>query len=87
MHVESMNVPLVLLKGALAGAAVAVVARRSRQHAVEILAAALVLAALIYLGFAILAKASLGWLIVESLGVALWNGGRRPDAPVTEVAS
>lgn len=73
MNVESMNVPLVLLKGALAGAALAVVAGRSHKRGTQILAAGLVLAAAIYLGFAIVAKAGPGWLAVEALGILFYG--------------
>jgi len=79
----------VVLGGMLALALAAFANRRSAYHAVRVYATALIVAALIYVAFALIGRASGAWLLVEMGGVALFGAaavvGRRTWVPCLAV--
>jgi hypothetical protein len=79
----------VVLGGMLALALAAFANRRSAHHAVRVYATALIVAALIYVAFALIGRASGAWLLVEMGGVALFGAaaavGRRVWSPTLAI--
>lgn len=68
-----MLIALWLLIGAVLGVAFAMVARSNKPRESSILAIALLVAALIYLGFGFFGDAPAAWLVTEALGVGIYG--------------
>jgi hypothetical protein len=77
---------LLLFAGALAGALFAVATYRMPRHTLRLLVAGLIVTALIYIGFALAARAGAVWLVVEFGGLILYGGaalrGLRRSSPM-----
>jgi len=81
-----MTIAMPVVLGVMLALALAAFAnRRSAHHAVHVYATALIVAALIYVAFALIGRASGAWLLVEVGGVALFGAaavvGRRTWVP------
>ena len=69
-----MTAVLWLLLGLALGGAFLVLARMQGSGERRLLALGLVIAALVYVGFAVAGGAPAGWLLAEGLGVVLYGG-------------
>jgi hypothetical protein len=85
-----MTIAIPVVLGVMLALALAAFAnRRSADYAVRVYATALIVAALIYVAFALIGRASEAWLLVEVGGVALFGAaavvGRRTWVPCLAV--
>ena len=71
---SSSQIALILLSGAVGGAASVLVAHLVRRFTREILAGVLIAAALFYILFAARSGAGAGWIAGEVLGVLIYGG-------------